>query len=1231
MSSSFGQQPPSSHGKAPLNAVFIIDTHQPNSLNPAQVKLSVLRLKKALLRILLFFQSHMDERFQWSYQFYDSHSRQDIAAISNRPLQILSESTFMTCMNEYAKIIEEASAKHSLDTSKPKGPTGNASPSANLRMQLVHSLSDFGLGMASYQSPVKPAPSRSKTLQKHFPPVAIRSYMYVLSPLPRTWEDTVVFLAGKKHQEDMTLAGPRTHELLDVLQKVKSCFFDQALWDRFLDNQLSLSWIDTSAPSCPEAETPQTRISASTLIRSTMELIMKAFGGRIIPYHVLTCTMAPENLYSFATIFQSFTSTQITPGLGVKLSKANWQPLPSVQPHLASMEPHPLRTIWSGDIYLLTAAKQLKCKYPYLNHALGMMLEESMSKASVPNDQDQDQDASHGDIQSICVTKRVPRSSILAAMHSNDVLLLEVCYSAPTSTTFSGRNDEGVQEHDKEHVPESYTRQAILYPTTHGSGLIQFLETELVLERDICSEVERANIRSFQMTMTEKRWCKLGGFVEVEPKRLSASQHCRLSRTPASVIDWFKNPQPSPPSSSTVPASSHSNTLTDTRSLSFKPVPGQSVDGSAMFVKDVPNAESIDDICLGARKAYLEHLYDEDYTVVDYLKKLNAASKEITALAAKQSVALKDAQQKLVAFMIEFLRIWPSRMTSKYKQIGKEVNVGKLTESKTQDNYAILDDERPQIDTWKRLNSKSAKDSEIRASLKKLKTKDIQIQIVQNLLILLLINKYGLEENRPFKKDPGAAKAVSSFMDDLCISASIDDRPVGLMSPQTPRSKGMDPAKKFFTKVISRYYGSSLPKIVEKLSIKCGVEKSLLLSPRPVRIASRPGMSRSISMGVLQRPKPLDLSSLTTEAGGPGSSSSLTPTDAVAPKHGFPMSRQSTSENARSVLNSSIFRNRQVTMTMGSVKGVPASSSTSSAASNSASLHTVAGQNRARPQQASSAQTRPPLHRQSKDDEGEEQEAPRLARLKLKKFYHDRESEEMLKAFRRKGPLSKADQSAFQAPATRNAGFSQWEDDDDDDDDDLGPLAKYLPRGGTTTWGAIQSSSSLPVSISSSSATLTSPSPSKESMIPRSPPLTSRAEVGIQFVPSTPTKTQSYSLDSDGVSLLRTPTSRQGGQDQLWVIPTTPTRRIPTTPTHRIPTTPTRRDRIHQGHLFASQIRGLPAFMGTTGSLNGDKRRRIFNEDDDDDDDHDDVEARQHVSTKGQGHSPELTKKMRTT
>ncbi|KAF9217197.1 hypothetical protein BGZ59_005925 [Podila verticillata] len=1189
----------------------------------------------------------MDERFQWSYQFFDSLTPQDIAVAANRQLQILSQSTLAACIDEYRRLISKPAAKHGSSSLKV-GHVSNNSPSANLRTELVHSLADYGLGMSSYQSPMKPALSRSQqTVQKHFPPVAIRNYMYILSPLPRSWEDTVFFLEGKRHHDDATSAGPRTHEILDVLQKVKGCFFDQGLWDRFLDNQLSLSWIDTRAHISSEGlETTQTRISATVLIRSTMEMIMKAFGGHIIPYHALFGTLTPKDVYSFSTVFQSYRSTHISPGLGIKMSKANWQPLPSVQPGFTSTEPYPLKTVWSGDILLTESSKYL----------CSIELAKSQSKVT-PKSASQEQEASADEIQSIHVVRRVSGAAIHSNLHTlsasgtflcsphdskdgpcerskhilssmrqtGDVLLLEVTYASESCD----QNMDTDDTLDEERSRHTYTRHAVLYPTVSGFGLFQVLESKIVLDHFVQPAPKRVDTRQFQMSMMEKPWGKLGGFVDQDKSRTHSKHSCQLARTPESVLAWFKCPQMEShalPPVPLQPTPSQANPFMETRSSSSKPVPGQSVAVNQLFAKEMPQVESIDDLCLGVRKAYIEYLYQEDYSVIDYLKRLNAASKEITALAGKQAIALQEAQQKLVAFMIEFLRIWPSRVTSKYKQIGKELNVGKMAETKSQDNYTILEDERPELDRWKNTVSQSVKDSDVRMLLKKLKTKDIQMQIIQNLLILLLINKYGLEENRPFKKDPGAAKAVSSFMDDLCISASIDDRPTGLMSPQTPRSKGMDPAKKFFTKVISRYYGPSLPKIVEKLSIKCGVEKSLLLSPRPIRVVSRPGMTRSVSMGVLQKPNPLDLSSL-GEAGGPGSSKSSTPTD-TAPRHGFPMSRQSTSENARSVLNSSIFRNRQVAMTIGSVKGLDAIvSSNSTATSNlGSSLYNVASQNRARSQVPGSQ--RPQLHRSQttsalndqknneEEEEEEEPEVPQMARIKLKKFYHDRESEEVLKTFRRKGPLSKSD--FIQTPSDPVANNSSRHDDDD-----LGVLAQYLPRGGTTSWGVIQSSNAQRPP-SSTVHKPTSPTLRRDPPPIRSPPtiIASSPEFSAMIIPSTPTRNLGYSLDSDGVSLLRTPTSPSRGRNgHQWTIPTTPTRR----------------DRIHQGQLFASQIRGsYPSLLGTLGSPGGDKRRRIFHDDDDDDDDDDESgsnEASQvtvDVFNDPRLHSPEIAKKMRT-
>ncbi|KAF9356297.1 hypothetical protein BGX26_005445 [Mortierella sp. AD094] len=300
--------PSTSHAKVPLNVVLIIDTHQPYDVDEATAERAVTFLRRTLVRMLLYFQCNMDAKFQWTYQFFNSRAHQDIGSIPNRMLQSLNMSTVGNCVEEYQKIIS-AEATTTSSSGKGVNPTtgtmhrasasDGVSPCYNLRRQLVHSFADFGLEITSYQSPMKAASgfSRSQSLQKHFLPVSIRNYMYVLSPLPRTWTETVQFLEGKKQsQNDMNLLGPRKSDILEVLKGVKDAFFGQGLWDRFLDQRTSLSWIDTSTKDEPD---------------------------ELVKSH------PAKDVYSFATLFQAYRSLQIHPGLGVKMSKESWQAIPS--------------------------------------------------------------------------------------------------------------------------------------------------------------------------------------------------------------------------------------------------------------------------------------------------------------------------------------------------------------------------------------------------------------------------------------------------------------------------------------------------------------------------------------------------------------------------------------------------------------------------------------------------------------------------------------------------------------------------------------------------------------------------------------------------------------------------------------------------------------------------------------------------------------------------------------
>lgn len=85
---------------------------------------------------------------------------------------------------------------------------------------------------------------------------------------------------------------------------------------------------------------------------------MRAFGGHIIPQTVLSEVAGSRDVYSFATIFQTYRSLQISPGLGVTMSKESWQAIPSM-PSVPSPEARPAKVMWSGD---LLCTDTLQCK-----------------------------------------------------------------------------------------------------------------------------------------------------------------------------------------------------------------------------------------------------------------------------------------------------------------------------------------------------------------------------------------------------------------------------------------------------------------------------------------------------------------------------------------------------------------------------------------------------------------------------------------------------------------------------------------------------------------------------------------------------------------------------------------------------------------------------------------------------------------------------------------------------
>lgn len=162
----------------------------------------------------------------------------------------------------------------------------------------------------------------------------------------------------------------------------------------------------------------------------------------------------------------------------------------------------------------------------------------------------------------------------------------------------------------------------------------------------------------------------------------------------------------------------------------------------------------------------------------------------------------------------------------------------------------------------------------------------------------MLVEKYGLHENKPFKNDPGALESARSLMETLGIKAlgEDDDLPTPFQSPRTHDTMDMNSAKRFHKNIIERFYSPSLPKLCRHLARACGLDDRFMRSPRPIR---RPNASLYDRM---TKPRKIDLVAIKAEK------------DKAE-------AEEIKKNPILKILKSSVFRNREVTMPAGVIKG----------------------------------------------------------------------------------------------------------------------------------------------------------------------------------------------------------------------------------------------------------------------------------------------------------------------
>jgi len=188
-----------------------------------------------------------------------------------------------------------------------------------------------------------------------------------------------------------------------------------------------------------------------------------------------------------------------------------------------------------------------------------------------PKSASQEQEAGADEIQGIHVVRRVSGAAIHSNLHTlsasgtflcspydgkdgpcerskhilssmrqtGDVLFLKVTYASE----FFDQNIDTDDTLDEECSRCTYTRHAVLYPTISGFGLLQVLESKIALDQFVQPPPKRVDTRQFQMSMMEKPWGKLGGFVDQVKSRTRSKHSSQLARTPENVLALFKCPQ----------------------------------------------------------------------------------------------------------------------------------------------------------------------------------------------------------------------------------------------------------------------------------------------------------------------------------------------------------------------------------------------------------------------------------------------------------------------------------------------------------------------------------------------------------------------------------------------------------------------------------------------------------------------------------------------------------------
>ncbi|KAI9495358.1 hypothetical protein BDB00DRAFT_244546 [Zychaea mexicana] len=249
-------------------------------------------IQHSILNILLYFLDCVDKRTTWGYRFFTSSSAASIST-ANQPFRPISVSAL-------EKFKQELLQQQHVTTTTTTDAAAVVAPFEIIKRVLIQSIAEFHWTDSNLSSE---SPRRQQQPQRKQSVVDVKNFIYLVTPLPQTytnWEEN-------KYIPTAPIASPSSSSLpssgIALGLRFMHTEFRRSLWDSYIENRISLSWVDTSTHLSDD-------VQEAEALYNGMNAVLRPFGGSYMRASNLT---ADYNSYgvSFASMFHNWNARTI--------------------------------------------------------------------------------------------------------------------------------------------------------------------------------------------------------------------------------------------------------------------------------------------------------------------------------------------------------------------------------------------------------------------------------------------------------------------------------------------------------------------------------------------------------------------------------------------------------------------------------------------------------------------------------------------------------------------------------------------------------------------------------------------------------------------------------------------------------------------------------------------------------------------------------------------------------